>query len=452
MADLHAPSQPATRLSGFYENALDSLELSDPILLRLLAEELNRQRETLALVASCSPVTPAALLAEGSVFANVTAEGYPGRRYHAGCVNVDRVEQLAIDRARHVFGARHANVQPHSASTANQIVMTSLLRPGDPLLGLDLDAGGHLSHGAPVNVSGRIFTAHSYGLGPNGLIDYDQVRAKARGHRPRLVIAGTTAYPRTIDWAAFREIADEVGAYLLADISHVAGLVIAGLYPSPIDHAHVVTTCTHKQLYGPRGGLILLGDSATMKLPSGRTLKQTIDSGTFPLMQGAPVVNNIAAKAYALGAAGGPAFIEKMRRIRSLSAALAKELIGQGARIMSGGTDNHIVVADVLSSFDLTGVNAEKALEECGILVNKNRIVDDVHPARVTSGVRFGSNGMAAREFDPDDVAQVAGLVVRVLSATKNTSSTTYELPPALRAYAQQWIQTVCHRRPIAGY
>ncbi|MGP3632309.1 serine hydroxymethyltransferase [Streptomyces sp. 24-1644] len=452
VAGLAATSAPPTSLSSFYGQALDSLELSDPVLHGLLGDELDRQRETLALVASCSPVTPAALVAEGSFFANVTAEGYPGRRFHAGCVNVDKVEQLAIDRAKNAFGARYANVQPHSASTANQVVMTALLRPGDPILGLDLDAGGHLSHGASVNASGRVFTAHSYGLGPDGLIDYDEVRAAALEHRPRLLIAGTTAYPRTIDWAAFRAIADEVGAFLLADITHIAGLVVAGLHPSPMEHAHVVTTCTHKQLYGPRGGLILLGESADMTLPGGRTLEQTMQAGVFPLIQGAPVVNSIAAKAYALGAARTPAFTETMHRVRTLAAELSDALIRRGIRVISGGTDNHIVVADVLTSFGITGVNAEKALEECGILVNKNRIVGDTHSARVTSGVRFGSNSMAARAFDSADVAEIAGLVVEILSATKSTSPTTYALDPSVRTRAQEEVQEMCRRRPIAGY
>ncbi|MFT7835805.1 serine hydroxymethyltransferase [Saccharothrix sp. BKS2] len=447
-----AATRPAARLSAFYADAVGDLEASDPALLHLLGDELVRQRDTLALVASCSPARPAALLAEGSAFANVTAEGYPGRRFHAGCVNVDKVEQLAIDRAVLAFGARYANVQPHSASTANQVVMTSLLEPHDPILGLDLDAGGHLSHGAPVNVSGRVFTAYGYGLGPDGLIDYDEVRAKARAHRPRLIIAGTTAYPRVLDWAAFREIADEVGAYLLADISHIAGLVVAGLHPSPIDHAHVVTTCTHKQLYGPRGGLVLLGESADLRLPGGRTLAQTMQSGVFPLMQGAPIVNSIAGKAYALGAVTGPGFTETMGRIRSLAAALAAELVTRGVRVISGGTDNHIVVADVLSSFGITGINAEKALEECGVLVNKNRIVGDAHPAQVASGVRFGSNGMAAREFDTDDVTRVADLVVEVLTATRATSNTTYELPAELRERTAALVREMCRRRPVAGY
>ncbi len=446
---LTAPTAP---LSSFYENALHAMELGDPALYGLLDDELYRQHETLALVASCSPVTPAALLAEGSFFANVTAEGYPGRRFHAGCVNVDKVEELAIERAKQAFGARYANVQPHSASTANQVVMNSLLKPGDPILGLDLDAGGHLSHGASVNISGRIFDAHSYGLGSDGLIDYEEVRAQAHRHRPRLIVAGTTAYPRTLDWAAFRTIADEVGAYLLADITHIAGLVVAGLHPSPMAHAHVVTTCTHKQLYGPRGGLILLGDSADTVLPNGRTLKQTLQSGIFPLIQGAPVVNSIAAKAYALGAATTPAFNATIHRVRSLAAALAEQLTGQGVRVISGGTDNHIVVADVLTSFGITGVNAEKALEQCGILVNKNRIVGDVHSARVTSGVRFGSNSMAARGLDVSDVAEVTDLVLEVLTAAENTSNTTYALDPAVQARVQERVRTICHRRPIAGY
>lgn len=449
---LYDPSRPTTQLTSFYADALRSLELSDPVLHGLFGAELDRQRQTLALVASCSPVTPAAVLAEGNVFVNVTAEGYPGRRFHAGCVNVDQVEQLAIDRAKHVFGARFVNVQPHSASTANQVVMLSLLRPGDSILGLDLDAGGHLSHGAAVNISGRIFEAHRYGLGRDGLIDFDDVEAKARKYRPKLIIAGTTAYPRTIDWREFRRIADEVGAYLLADISHIAGLVIAGLHPSPIGHAHIVTTCTHKQLYGPRGGLIMLGDCAAAPLPDGRSLEEAVQRGIFPLIQGAPAVNSIAAKAYALGLASGAVFADTMARVRSTAAVLAEQLMQRGVRVVSGGTDNHIVMADVLSSFDITGINAEKALEECGILVNKNRIAFDSRPAGVTSGVRFGSNGMAARRFEPDDVSQVADLVIEVLTETEQVSDRIYRLDPSLRARVRQQVQDMCDRRPIAGY
>lgn len=278
------------------------------------------------------------------------------------------------------------------------------------------------------------------------------MRAKALEHRPRLIIAGTTAYPRTIDWAAFRAIADEVGAYLLADITHIAGLVVAGLHPSPIEHAHVVTTCTHKQLYGPRGGLILLGESATTTLPDGRTLEQAMQGGLFPLMQGAPVVNSIAAKAYALGAVDTPRFADTMARVRSLAAALADQLMRRGVRVISEGTDNHIVVADVLSSFGITGVNAEKALEECDILVNKNRIVGDVHPANVASGVRFGSNSMAARGLDAEDVAEIAEVVVDVLTAAESASARVHTLDPQVRAHARKRIGAICGRRPLAGY
>jgi glycine hydroxymethyltransferase len=303
-----------------------------------------------------------------------------------------------------------------------------------------------------VNLSGKLFRAASYGLTSEGLIDYDHVRSIARDTRPRLIIAGTTAYPRTIDWARFRDIADDVGAFLLADITHIAGLVIAGRHPSPIDAAHVVTTCTHKQLYGPRGGLILLGASAELPAPGGGSLRQAMQRGVFPLVQGAPIVNSIAAKARVLGRASQPEFRALMARVVQLSRALADALIAAGARVMSGGTDNHIVVVDVLSSFGLTGLVAEKALEDCGIIVNKNRIVGDRKPPTVGSGIRIGSNSMAARTMEPAQMRSCAALIGRVLAAVDARGDRDYDLPAEVRAEVQSQVRDICLRNPIADY
>lgn len=442
----------ASILHRFFAAAADRLADDDPALFAILEREYARQRDTLALVASCSPTHPTALVCEGSFASNVTAEGYPGRRFHAGCVNVDAIEQLAIDRACAAFGARYANVQPHTASVANQAVFSALLQPGDALLGLDLDAGGHLSHGASVNLSGKLYRAASYGLTAAGLIDYDQVRAVALATRPRLIIAGTTAYPRALDWTKFRAIADEVGALLLADITHIAGLVISGDHPSPLDVAHIVTTCTHKQLYGPRGGLILLGADADAPLPDGGTLRKAMQRAVFPLVQGAPIVNSIAAKACALGRAQQPAFRALMRRVVDLARALAAAMMANGARVMANGTDNHIVVIDVLTSHGLTGIVAEKALEDCGLIVNKNRIAGDTKPPTVGSGIRIGSNSMAARTMDAAQMTTIAALIDRVLGSVSMLDDRTYRLADAVRADVQTQVRALCTSNPIADY
>lgn len=439
-------------LEEFYRQALEALKRDDPKLYGLLEEEYQRQTETLALVASCCPTDPSVLACEGSFASNVTAEGYPGARYHAGCTLVDRFEALAIERAKRAFKARYANVQPHSATTANQTVMTKLLRPGDTILGMELDAGGHLTHGARVSISGQYFRAVGYGLTPDGRIDYAQVEELARRHRPKLIICGTTAYPRRIDFERFRAIADEVGAYLLADISHLSALVIAGEHPSPIDAAHVTTTCTHKQLYGPRGGLILLGKDGDTPGPNGAPLHKLIETGVFPFFQGAPIVNKIVAKARALAAAMTPEFRALARRIVRLSQALAAALTARGVRVVAGGTDNHIVLVDVLGTFGLTGIVAQQALEACGITVNKNRIPGDRKPAFVASGIRIGSNTAAVRGFGPPEMDHSADLICRVLRGVTPRDDRRYDLDPALRDAVREEVRALCRRFPIRGY
>jgi glycine hydroxymethyltransferase len=431
---------------------LARLRGDDPALYELIAREHRRQTETLTMVAASSIADPAVLACEGTALLNTTTEGYPGARFHAGCGVVDEVERIAIARARHAFGARYANVQPHSGTSANQIVMFSLLRPGDTVLGLDLDAGGHLSHGSRASVSGVYFNAVAYGVDGRGRIDMDEVRRLALRHRPRLIICGASAYPRTIDFRAFREVADEAGAYLLADISHIAGLVAAGEHPSPVDHAHFTTTSTYKQLCGPRGGLVLMGRDHDAPAPDGRgTLAALVQRAAFPYFQGTPSLAAIAAKASALARAASPEFGEVARRITAGARALAAALEARGYTLVSGGTDNHIVLVD-LTARGLTGVIAERALESCAIVVNRNRIPGDRRGATVTSGVRFGTNGLAVRGMGPAEMPRCAELVDAVLSAVQPLGDHEFALDAATAAAARGEVAALCARFPIPGY
>ncbi|HEV3355721.1 MAG TPA: serine hydroxymethyltransferase [Pseudonocardiaceae bacterium] len=420
------------------------LAATDPELAELLDAELRTQNDTLAAVAHASLADPSVLVATGSVLGNVTAEGYPGARYHPGAEIFDSIERLAVRRACAVFGARYANVQPHSCSAANQVVLYSLLDTGDTVLSLGLDDGGHLTHGARASMTGRHFQVVHYGLDDAGFIDYAAAARLAATHRPKLVIAGASAYPRTIDYAAFRAIADDVGAFLLADISHVSGLVAAGLHPSPIDHAHVTTTSTYKQLGGPRGGLILSGrDHAT--------LASRLDRGVFPRVQGTPNAAAIAGKARALHLAGTAEFRAWARLIVADAQALAGALAARGHRIMTGGTDNHMVLVDV-DAAGLTGVVAEKALRECGILANRNRISGDTKPATVGSGLRFGTNILAQRGLTPAQVRRIGQLADRVLRSISTTGDTGYRLDPVVRAEVGAEVADICRRFPFPGY
>ncbi|MDX2595848.1 serine hydroxymethyltransferase [Streptomyces sp. WI03-4A] len=417
----------------------------------LLEREQIRQHETLAMVAAASTADPSVLACEATATGNVTTEGYPGARYHAGCELVDEVERLAVRRAKEAFGARHANVQPHSGSTANQVVLCSLLRPGDTVLGMDLKAGGHLTHGAAASMSGRFFTPVRYGLDADGLIDYAAVAELARAHRPRLIFCGASSYPRTIDFRRFREIADEAGAYLVADISHIAGLVAAGVHPSPVDVAHVTTTSTYKQLYGPRGGLILLGRDAELRLPSGRTLRATLEDAVFPYLQGTPRLNTVAAKARALAEVATPAFRKRAERIVTTARALAAELDRLGHHVLAGGTDTHMVLLDV-GRRGLTGVIAEQALESCGVIVNKNSIPGDPHGPRVTSGVRLGTNVLALRGMGVAEMAECAALVDAVLRAVRPDGDRNHDLDPVVRAEVAARAADLCRRFPLPDH
>ncbi|GIJ54785.1 serine hydroxymethyltransferase [Virgisporangium aurantiacum] len=429
-----------------------ALAQADPVLADLLDGELEQQCSTLAMVASSSVADPTVLAAGAAVLSNVTVEGYPGARFHSGTTYVDRVELLAEERARLAFGARWANVQPHSCTSANLSVLSGLLPPGGVLLGLGLDEGGHLTHGSSASITGRHFRAVAYGLDPTGRIDHDEVARLAREHRPGVIVAGASAYPRVIDFERFRAIADEVGAYLLADISHIAGLVIAGAHPSPIDVAHVTTTSTYKQLGGPRGGLILLGRDHDTPGPDGRTpLSDLLRRAVFPRTQGTPSTAAIAAKARALTLARGAAFRRTARLIVRDARSLAAALTGRGYVVLTGGTDNHMVTVD-LRPTGLPGVTAEKALEDCGILTNRNRIPGDTRPPLVASGLRLGTNILAQRGMRPADMVHCAELIDHVLRNVVPVGDTGYRLEAHVRQAVRAAVSELCARFPLPGY
>lgn len=441
-----------TTLAEFAQQGIKLLYRDDPALYECLDQEYRRQNNTLAMIAASSIADPSVLACESMVAGNVTTEGYPGARFHAGCRFVDEIERLAIERAKAAFQARYANVQPHSGTSANEILMFKLLKPGDTILGLELNSGGHLTHGAKASVSGQYFNAIGYGLSQEGLIDYDQVYRLAQEFKPKLIISGASAYPRIIDFKRFREIADEVGAFLLADISHIAGLVVAGEHPSPIDHAHFTTTSTYKQLYGPRGGLILMGRDYEAPSPSGkRTLSEMVQRAVFPFFQGTPSMNVIAAKARALARVATPEFKSLAKRIVADANVLARCFANKGYRVLTGGSDNHIVLIDVLSS-GVTGVIAERALEECNIIVNKNRIPGDKKSALVTSGMRLGTNSLALRGMGRTEMPRCADLIHQVLSSVKVFGERDYELDKAVVESVQADVRQLCRCFPIPRY
>ena len=384
----------------------DALRAGDPDVADLIEKEIQRQNEGLELIASENFVSPAVLEAMGSPLTNKYAEGLPGKRYYGGCEVVDEVEQLAIDRAKQLFGADHANVQPHSGAQANYAAMTAFLKPGDTFLGMDLSNGGHLTHGSPVNFSGMLFRAVSYGVTDEGFLDYDDMRRKAREHRPRLVLAGYSAYSRVIDFAAFAEIAKEIGAIFMVDMAHFAGLVAAGVYPSPVPHADIVTTTTHKTLRGPRGGLIL----------SRAEHAKAIDKSVFPGSQGGPLEHVIAAKAVCFKEALEPSFKRYSARVVANAKALAAALAQRGFQIVSGGTDNHLILVD-LRNKGLTGKVAQGALDQAAITVNKNTVPKETQSPFVTSGVRIGTPAVTTRGMGEGEMERIAELIDRVLRA-----------------------------------
>lgn len=439
-------------LAEFARRGIELLYRDDPDLYELLEQEYRRQNGVLAMIAASSIADPSVLACEGMATSNVTTEGYPGARFHAGCAVIDEIERLAVERAKAAFGARYANVQPHSGTSANAILTFSLLKPGETIMGLELDSGGHLTHGAKASVSGQYFNAVGYGLDQEGFIDYEQVSRLAHESKPKLIICGASAYPRIIDFKRFRDIADEVGAFLLADISHIAGLVVAGEHPSPINHAHFTTTSTYKQLYGPRGGLILMGRDFEGLAPDGkRTLSEMAQKAVFPYFQGTPSMNVIAAKARALAMATTPEFKSLAQRIVADARVLARCFAEKNYRVLTGGSDNHIVLIDVLAG-GVTGVVAERALEECHIIVNKNRIPGDRKPALVTSGMRLGTNSLALRGMGEAEMPLCADLIDRVLSAVKTNGDRDYDLDKSVKDSVQSEVQQLCGCFPIPRY
>jgi len=408
-----------------------TIEAADPALWTAITSEFRRQEEGIELIASENYASPAVLAAQGSVLTNKYAEGYPGKRYYGGCEYVDVAESLAIERVKKLFGAEYANVQPHSGSQANQAVYLSMLKPGDTILGMSLAHGGHLTHGAAVNLSGKLFKAVAYGLNAKEEIDYDQVRDLAREHKPRMIVAGASAYALAIDWRKFREIADEVGAYFFVDMAHYAGLVAAGLYPSPIGIADFVTSTTHKTLRGPRGGIVLAGAQH----------EKALNSVVFPSLQGGPLMHVIAAKAMAFQEALQPSFKQYQQQVMENAATLATTLVGRGVRVVSGRTESHMFLVD-LRAKKTTGKDAEGALGRAHITVNKNAIPNDPEKPFVTSGIRVGSPAMTTRGFGAGEARQVGNFIADVLEHPHDE---------AKLERVKQEVMALCARFPVYG-
>ncbi|HAE49676.1 MAG: serine hydroxymethyltransferase [Tistrella sp.] len=423
---------PSYSAAAFFRAAL----ADDAELMRSINDELARQRDQIELIASENIASPAVIAAQGTVLTNKYAEGYPGKRYYGGCEYVDVAEKLAIERACALFGCGFANVQPHSGAQANQAVFQALLQPGDTILGLSLAAGGHLTHGAAPNQSGKWFHAVQYGVRPeDGRIDMDEVERLAKESKPKLIIAGGSAYSRVFDFARFRAIADEVGAYLMVDMAHFAGLVAAGAHPSPLPHAHVVTTTTHKTLRGPRGGMVLTNDEA---------LAKKINSAVFPGLQGGPLMHVIAGKAVAFGEALRPEFKAYARQVVANAQVLAETLVAGGLDIVTGGTDNHLMLVD-LRPKGLKGNATEHALERTGMTCNKNAIPFDPEKPMVTSGIRLGTPAATTRGFGEAEFRQVGEMIVRVLDALAAKPEGDAEVEAAVRAE----VKALCDRFPI---
>jgi glycine hydroxymethyltransferase len=414
-------------------NAQMKIDGFDPELAKAIASERGRQEDHIELIASENYASPRVLEAQGSVLTNKYAEGYPGKRYYGGCEYVDIAETLAIERAKQLFGAAYANVQPHSGSQANAAVYFALLNPGDTILGMSLDHGGHLTHGAKVNFSGKFFKAFQYGLKPDGTIDYDQVERLAQEHRPRMVVAGFSAYSRVIDWQRFRAIADSVGAYLFVDMAHVAGLIAAGVYPNPVPFADVVTTTTHKTLRGPRGGLILARPHAD--------LHKKFNSMVFPGIQGGPLMHVIAAKAVAFLEALQPEFKTYSAQVVTNARAMTQVLQERGYKIVSGGTDNHLFLLDLIDK-NITGKDADAALGSAHMTVNKNAVPNDPRPPSISSGLRIGTPAVTTRGFKEAEVQQLAGWIADVLDHMGD---------PAVIDKARAQVVAICKRFPVYG-
>ena len=427
-----AVTQVQVKDSGFFSNGVAA---KDPALYAALTQELKREQEQIELIASENIVSLAVLQAQGSVLTNKYAEGYPHKRYYGGCEAVDVAEELAIERAKQLFGCAYANVQPHSGAQANQAVFMALLQPGDTFMGLDLACGGHLTHGSPANQSGKWFKAIGYGLTPEGTINYAQVEKLAQEHKPKLIITGGSAYARIIDFAKFRAIADSVGALLMVDMAHFAGLVAGGVYPSPLPHAHVVTTTTHKTLRGPRGGMILSNDLE---------LGKKINSAVFPGLQGGPLMHVIAAKAVAFGEALQPEFKGYAKAVVENAKALAASLVEQGFAIVSGGTDSHLMLVD-LRPKGVTGRAAELSLDRAGITCNKNSIPNDPEKPMVTSGIRLGSPAGTTRGFGVAEFRLIGQYIGEVLAALAQNPDDNSKAEAEVKAK----VRALCARFPI---
>ena len=387
----------------------DDIRKTDPEVYETLKKELERQQNQIELIASENIASKAVLNAQGSIMTNKYAEGYPGNRYYGGCEFVDEAENIALDRVKKLYNCRYANLQPHSGAQANQAVFLALLQPHDTILGMSLASGGHLTHGAKPNLSGKWFNPVQYGVKKDGndkdLIDYEEVEALALEHKPKLIIAGASAYPRVIDWKKFRDIADKVGAYFLVDMAHYSGLIAGRQYPNPIDHAHIVTSTTHKTLRGARSAMILTNDESLIK---------KINSAVFPGLQGGPLMHVMAGKAVAFGEALKPEFQDYIKKVISNAKVLSSSLVNNGFKIVTGGTDSHIVWLD-LTPKNVTGDKAEKILEDVGIACNKNAIPYDPHPPKITSGLRFGTAAATSRGFNEDDFSKIGDMISEVL-------------------------------------
>lgn len=426
----------ASHNDGISDFFSQSLEQRDPDIFSSVRKELSRQQDQIELIASENIVSRAVMEAQGTVLTNKYAEGYPSRRYYGGCEFVDIAEDLAIDRAKKLFGCEFVNVQPHSGAQANQAVFMALLKPGDTVLGLSLAAGGHLTHGAPPNQSGKWFNAVQYGVRQDtAQIDYDELAALAKEHQPKLIVAGGSAYPRTLDFKRFREIADSVGAYLMVDMAHFAGLVAGGVHPSPLPHAHVVTTTTHKTLRGPRGGMVLSNDL---------DLGKKINSAVFPGLQGGPLMHVIAAKAVAFGEALRPEFKSYSQSVADNARALAAKLVERGVDIVSGGTDTHLMLVD-LRPKGLTGNVAEAALERAGMTCNKNGVPFDPEKPTVTSGVRLGTPAGTTRGFGVAEFEKIGDLIGDVLDGLAENG----ENNGAVEERVRQEVAVLCQKFPI---
>ena len=421
------------QMNGFFSNTLSQ---TDPEIAAALHDELVRQQDQIEMIASENIVSNAVLEAQGSILTNKYAEGYSGRRYYGGCEYVDVVETLAIDRAKQLFGCKFVNVQPHSGAQANQAVFLALLQPGDTVLGMSLASGGHLTHGAGPNLSGKWFNAVQYGVSrETGTIDYDEVRALAEEHKPKMIVAGASAYPRTLDFTAFREIADSVGAYLMVDMAHISGLVAAGVHPSPVPHAHIVTSTTHKTLRAARGGLILSNDEA---------LGKKINSAVFPGLQGGPLMHAIAGKAVAFGEALKPEFKTYIQTVVDNARVLGEVLLDRGLDLVAKGTDTHLVLVD-LRPKGLTGDITEVSLENAGITCNKNGVPFDPEKPMVTSGVRLGTPAGTTRGFGPDEFRQVGHLIGDVLDGLASNRNDNSDIEAEVRGKVRE----LCRAFPI---